>query len=94
MYCQNSEGRWVAMRGSSRLEAFHRYLSNAPGHASGGCGIDPASFLLSGAAQTLQAFMWQVDMRSIVLCVRDCLSVLLYALVATALCPKEAQKRL
>ena len=31
----------------------------------------------------MQESMWQVDMRSIVLCVRDCLSVLLDALVAT-----------
>ena len=31
----------------------------------------------------MQEFMWQVDMRSVVLCVRDCLSVLLDALIAT-----------
>ena len=33
--------------------------------------------LFSGPAQTMQEFMWQVDMRSVVLCIRDCLSVLL-----------------
>ena len=40
--------------------------------------------LFSGPAQTMQEFMWQVDMRSVVLCIRDCLSVLLDVPVAGA----------
>ena len=40
--------------------------------------------LFSGLAQTVQEVMWQMDMRSVVLCVKDCLSVLLAAPVAGA----------
>ena len=39
---------------------------------------------LSRAAQIMHEFMGQVDMRSVVLCVRDCLSVLLDASIDTA----------
>ena len=42
------------------------------------------AFLISGAAQTMQEFMWLVDMRSVVFYVRVSLFVLLDALVATA----------
>ena len=43
---------------------------------------DRYQHLFSRPAQTMQEFMWQMDMRSVVLCVRGCLSVLLDAPVA------------
>ena len=48
-----------------------------------GTGISRYQHLFSGATQTMQIFMWPADMRSIVLCVRECLSVLLDASIAT-----------
>ena len=40
--------------------------------------------LLCGAAHFMQDVKWQVDMRSVVLCVKDCLFVLLVASIDTA----------
>ena len=42
--------------------------------------------IYTGAAQTMQGYMWQADMQlqSVVLCVGDCLSVLLDASYDTA----------